>query len=313
MVSGPDSIADRLDLAQAVDRLTEPRRRKVLTPTDKHPGLMQTVLEESLITRLRHAIAHSMVGPGGTSDPAERAPINPLALDLYRRLEDRIASLAAERGIVALYSPEGTLREWLTAFIRSNPDDEEIEHCAHMVTAWVAEVERMLNPPVTLPLTVPCIRCGAHDHYDRARATMGPAVVVEYHLEQEDSVADIRTVCRVCAAVWRGAHAAHDFAREADRLKRAAERYEVEVPDERGMSQADAFGAAEEALSEIGRLWGKVLLLQSATPTDRRYRFAGWVIAEDHPVGVALNTLGAPLGDTPEPVHTTASSPKMLG
>jgi hypothetical protein len=245
-------MTDGSQLLDAIDLLTRPTRTVyVLTDDDGEPQRNEhgiecktDVLHESLLSRLRSAIAGNATSPhAGSSDPQTRIPFDPGALKLYERIEDQIGEWFV--GLTSQpvhFFPEQTLRAWYRAFElkRSRePASQTLEaleaEVSHKVWGWVRQVGDFFDPPkrmeitrrVQVPVVSPrsgermywpdgslrvrlstrpaaCPRCDQATAFDQSTGDQITALVIEYRQSQEDDA--LNAAVAVCRSCsWRWA------------------------------------------------------------------------------------------------------------
>lgn len=248
----------RLDLLNALDALTRPTTYRRGTDTRERPPIL---------AQLRAAIVSSASTGGGKTLPNERIPIDPRAMETYGRIARDIR--LAHAGLAGRSSdrhPEDLLRAWHVAFLHTNPEDAYIDGWTARINDWVAEVQRILDPPRTLELIdTPCIICG-HAEAVNGDGDMQAAIVIEYRRTPEELVADVRAMCRACRAVWEGKHGAESFMRYAEEQAGQVQPFTVDVPDGRGLKHDGALNIAREAFAEAGQLHGRIRVTHTPKP-----------------------------------------------
>lgn len=247
------------DLLAAVDALTAPTTENGTT-------------RPARLTTLRAAIAASTSAGGGKSLPNERIPLDPHALETYARIRDAIRVEYRRTGGKDDRAPEAALRAWYIAATSRGYDAHYLDEWQHRIEGWVHELDRILDPVRTLELLdTPCIACGKAEAINAA-GELQAAIVVEYRRAGDD-LADVRTLCRACRAVWEGKHGASSFRRYAEEQADDAQPYVVDVPAARGLKFDGALNLAREWLEQAGQLHGRIRLTHTPKPGAPRWTF----------------------------------------
>lgn len=231
-------------LLDAIDALTLPRKVRIHQPDPKGSGVTCVAdgIEDAPIARLREAIAGNTGSHAGSSDPRTRIPLDPGALGLYNRIEDRILEWYV--GLLKTpphLLPEQNLREWYRGaqygLSRGHLVDEALAaEVTRQVSSWVRQIGDMFDPPrrmeitrrVQVPLVNPksgehlywpdgslrvrlstrpahCPRCDQATAFDPSTGDQTTALIIEYRQSQEDyAVQAAAARCRSCEWTWRG-------------------------------------------------------------------------------------------------------------
>lgn len=189
-------------LLDIIDRLTT--GTNIGTVLDD--GTKHWEFHEGLIPQLRAASASSIVGGSAAgASPAGRIPLNPDAVELYKRVEDAILErfTGGELGVPGQF-PESNLRIWYGWF---TGDEHAIEQEARYWSYWVRSIEDLFDPPKTMQVLGACPACGSTSWTNTAGDVVAHPVVIEYRGED---VADVVARCRAtlpdgpCGKQWRG-------------------------------------------------------------------------------------------------------------
>ena len=261
------------DLLDALDALTKPT-------TDRQPAGSpregETIKRPCLLAQLREAIASDLTAGGGKSLANERIPINPVALELYGRLEREIGdAYAAISGKPPALNPEDVLRAWYVVFTQSNPRPEIIDEWTARLHGWAREIDAMFHPTMKVELVdSPCIICGKAEVIDD-QGNLITAVITEYRI-QDEAMRIEQTTCRACKEVWEGEHGASSFRRYADEQAATATLYEYEIPGDR-LKYRQALEQAHAEFGSHGTIYGRVKVTHTPTPADPAWRFAAHI------------------------------------
>lgn len=262
------------DLLDALDALTKPT-------TDRQPaGSLregETITRPCLLAQLREAIASDLTAGGGKSLTHERIPINPVALELYGRIERDIGdAYAAISGKPPALNPEDVLRAWYVVFTQGNPRPEIIDEWTARLHGWAREIDAMFHPTMKVELVdSPCIICGKAEVIDE-NGNLITAVITEYRI-QDEAMRIEQTTCRACKEVWEGEHGASSFRRYADEQADAAVEYQHVIDPGDRIKYKQALEQATAAFKGVGTLYGRVRVTHTPTPADPAWRFAAHI------------------------------------
>ncbi len=243
-------------LLDAIDALTLPRTVRIVQPDPKGSGIecVADGVEDAPIVRLREAIAGNTGSHAGSSDPRTRIPLDPGALGLYNRIEERILEWYV--GLLKTpphLLPEKNLREWYRGIrygLSSNVMvDEGLEaEVTRQVTSWVRQIGDMFDPPIRLevtrrvqiPLVSPrtgerlywpdgslrvrlstqpahCPRCDQATARDPGTGDQTTALIIEYRQSQIDQALEAAAArCRSCESTWTGELGIRELRRDID-------------------------------------------------------------------------------------------------
>jgi hypothetical protein len=167
-------------LLDAIDALTLPRKVTFVQPDPGGSAIecVSTVEHEAPLEKLRDSIGGGTGSHAGSSDPRTRIPIDPVAMSLYSRIEDRVGEWCMDSGIVPGVLPEGNLREWYRAHIneariQADParqlvvEAQEAE-VTRQVSSWLRQITDMFDPPKRMEITrrvqVPLVNPKSGEH-----------------------------------------------------------------------------------------------------------------------------------------------------
>jgi hypothetical protein len=154
-------------LLDAIDALTLPRKTRITVASANGIECVSEHEGDSLLAQLRDSIAGGIMShAGGSSDPAERLPINAGAIHLYEQIERRIGEwyVDAFHKPVGLL-PEADLREWhrdlllqrsrvLSTDVGAQESFDALEvEVTRVVTSWVRRITDFYDPPKRLEIT----------------------------------------------------------------------------------------------------------------------------------------------------------------
>lgn len=187
------------DLIEAVHALTEPTRTKVIQ------GDVVTEIEhDALLEQLRSAIT-SALGNGGGGGTKTGAVLNDEAFYRFSIIAAQIGDWCRLQSVRPSRDPVKDLKAWMVAFT-GTPD-----WYVRQLHSWARTIVEVLDPPKRVPLSGPCVACGARNQVN-ADGGLSPAVVVEY--DQVVLHPSLRAVCRVCELSWDGPDAVAELVEE---------------------------------------------------------------------------------------------------
>ncbi|WAC65167.1 hypothetical protein OVA14_07140 [Agrococcus sp. SL85] len=229
-------------------------------------------LTNDRLAHLRAAITSSASIGGGRSLPNERIPLDPRALETDRDIATTIAREYRHLGGTAEHATtEATLNAWHA--IAKDLDLDYTDDWTRRLTAWAADIDRILDPPRTVELLdTPCITCGKAETLT-PEGTLQSAVIIEYRRDPTEQVRDVRTICRACRAVWEGKHGVESFSRYADEQAAHTQPYEVDVPASRGLRHDAARDIARASFEDIAPIHGRIRTTRTPTREHHAWTF----------------------------------------
>ncbi len=196
------------DLLDAVDALTQPRRRHetqdVLSDDGRITGARRTlIVHEPLLEQLATAIRSNVGGSSrGASTAFER---NPLALDALHqtvRIEDTLRQWCKIAQIPTRTTTTDTLRAWHAHTLHLDLHPATIRHRVKTLHRWTAQIDAILDPHRERELLhETCPACGAADWWRDGARYLHP-LVIRYRPTGADLVQQARGLCRACETVW---------------------------------------------------------------------------------------------------------------
>lgn len=192
-------MTDPNELLDAVDRLTQPNRSKVIQ--DTHTVTLEM---PPLLTQLEKAVAGT-IGIGGSGSLAsERNMLDSDALEKFLRIRQDIVNWAQD--VQAEFhrdDPARTLRAWYVAWnARQHELDVERFHL-RKCERWIVEIEAKLDPPRIRELPDRCPTCDAFEWFNpRDKHRYLHPLVVEYRPTGPDMIQEASGVCRACDTRW---------------------------------------------------------------------------------------------------------------
>ena len=170
----------------------------------KLPTGPRVVMVPPLLLELKQEIKPSGEVSAGGSGSGPGVPIAAAALDLWQEISQGIT----DRFWVAFEKSQKDMPEDLVGrlnyWIDELGDDESAITEAHKTLGyWVAEIERLFDPPVVVALRRPCPACHANEVREQVdgETVVNRAVVATIRTESSPSVV---VVCKECGAQWQG-------------------------------------------------------------------------------------------------------------
>lgn len=210
-------------LRDKIDLLTVPQTVDIVQEVDGARHVTKAKAD-SLISQLRTAIASSVAASGrGSSLPSERNVINADAIETYERIEIGAANLLNSFEVVVPHlTPEENIRKASVhiykRFLDGSFSDTQIQGTSIMLNKWVAAINNLLNPPITLEVMGECPKC-FETHAKVNDNLSGRALIVEWHSADNayvNALSNCVARCRACNEVWLGDLQLRELAYELD-------------------------------------------------------------------------------------------------
>jgi hypothetical protein len=197
---------DTRELRQARDHLRDACSALLAPQTAelvRDGGSVTRHVGPSLMAQLRAAVATGgevTRGPRGTSRPL---PIAPDVHDLLAALESDVALWP--------WADRGTTEERITGTVNAlcrTTNLDAITTVDRHLTAWCADIRRLLDPRRRLHLAAPCPACGHRMATTRDPDTGEPVQVHALQVGPAPDTGELQCTCLRCGALWDTHHLA---------------------------------------------------------------------------------------------------------
>jgi hypothetical protein len=208
-----------LEILDLVDALTLPQPEKVAQKVNNE-WVTRWVSHDPLLKQLGDAVWPSGERNGGGGGlKSTRSPADLDALYEYAKMSTAIGDWCHLVGVRATHHPVEDLRAWYAASL-SRQIDEDYHH--RMLSQWVGKARAQLRASKVVPLGIACPVCGRREWsvlVDGEHLGGTFPLRVEYWMDDDERVRDVRALCHACSTAWIGAEAVTELADEVNDVK----------------------------------------------------------------------------------------------